>query len=175
MPGQTPPLRPKRSGGFLRLEPMQGRPSLYTPAIAAEICARMAEGESLRSICSSDAMPSEATVRGWALDDRDGFSARYARARELQMHALADDLLEIADDTSRDTRQTPRGEQVPDTEWIARARLRVDARKWLMSKIVPKVYGDKVQAEHSGPEGGPIQTEVVVTIVEAGPDGSEAV
>lgn len=112
-----------------------GRPSDYSPEIAALICERMARGESLRSICKDEAFPAESTVRLWAISDRDGFSAQYARAREAQIEALSEDILEIADDKTGDPQ---------------RDRLRVDSRKWLMSKIAPKKYGDRVEQVHSG-------------------------
>lgn len=121
-----------------------GRPTGYTPELAAEIIARLAAGESLRKICTDDHMPHESTVRLWATDDREGFSTQYTRARQAQMDALAEDILEIAD-----------GE---DTD-VNRARLRVDTRKWLMSKIAPKRFGEKVVNEHVGANGGPIQSQ----------------
>ena len=74
----------------------RGRPSIYTPEVAAEICERMAAGESLRSICRSEDMPKESTVRLWALDNREGFYPQYARAMETRMEGLADEILEIA-------------------------------------------------------------------------------
>lgn len=121
----------------------KGRPTAYTPKLAQIIIARLAAGESLRSICKPDDMPKESTVRLWATSDRDGFAAQYTRAREAQMDALAEDLLEIADDEDAD---------------VNRARLRVDTRKWLMSKIAPKRFGDKKSHELTGANGGPIQT-----------------
>lgn len=140
---------------------MTGRPSTFTVEIADEICGRLAEGESLRAICRDSHLPSEGTVRGWVVDDREGFSAQYARARDIGLEHMADEILEISDETSRDTISTERGD-MPDHEWIARSRLRVDARKWLLSKRLPKTYGDKVQTEHSGPDGGPI-TNLTIT------------
>ena len=88
-------------------------------------------------------MPDERTVRRWALE-REDFSPQYARAREIGYRAMEDGILEIADDKEGD---------------VQRARLQIDARKWLMSKALPKVYGDKVALEHTGANGGPIQTE----------------
>lgn len=120
----------------------KGRPTVYAPEIAAKIIARIAAGESLRKICAPPGMPSEATVRLWATEDRNGFSAQYTRAREAQMDALAEDILEIADD---------------DDEDVNRARLRVDTRKWLMSKIAPKRFGEKRSHEVTGARGGPVQ------------------
>lgn len=107
----------------------------YTSELAALICERMAKGESLRSVCRDKGMPAESTVRTWAIGDHEGFAAQYARAREAQMDALSDDLLDIADEKSGDPQ---------------RDRLRLDTRKWLMSKIAPKRYGEKLGVEHSG-------------------------
>lgn len=119
-----------------------GRPSSYTPEIAAEICKRLALGESLRAICSDSDMPDRTTVFRWLHSSPD-FRNHYARAREDQADTFAEEIIEIADDGRNDTIVTERGEQ-PDTEWIARSRLRVDARKWVMSKLAPKKYGDKI-------------------------------
>jgi hypothetical protein len=103
--------------------------SSYTRKLADLICARLSEGESLRSICKDPGMPTEGTVRGWALRNHDGFEVKYRQARLLQLDAWADAIVDIADDPSRD----PRDRQV-----------RVDTRKWLMSKIAPKRYGDRL-------------------------------
>lgn len=87
-------------------------------------------------------MPGQSTVFHW-LDQDTVFQEQYVHARAKQADTFAEEIIEIADDTSRDTRITDNGEQ-PDTEWIARSRLRVDARKWVMSKMAPKKYGDKI-------------------------------
>ncbi|OAP40365.1 hypothetical protein AU381_00105 [Sinorhizobium glycinis] len=123
----------------------KGRPTEYTPELAAKIVERIASGDSLRKICRSVDMPHESTVRLWATQDRNGFYTQYTRAREAQMDSLAEDLLEIADDDKND---------------VNRARLRVDTRKWLMSKIAPKRFGDRVAKEISGPNGGPVRFDV---------------
>jgi alkylated DNA nucleotide flippase Atl1 len=124
----------------------RGRPTEYTADLAAGILDRITSGESLRSICKPSHMPAESTVRKWVVYDREGFSAQYEKARRAQMDALAEDLLEIADAKGDD---------------VQRARLRVDTRKWLMSKIAPKRFGDRVLNEHSGPNGGPIQNQTL--------------
>ena len=84
---------------------MTGRPSTYSQEIADEVCRRLAGGESLRAICRDEGIPDELTVRLWALDDREGFATQYARAREVQYLAIADELLEIADDGRNDWMQ----------------------------------------------------------------------
>lgn len=126
------------------------------------ICKGLAEGMTLRQVCKSDDMPPESTVRGWALNDVGGFAAHYARAREIGYHAMADELVEISDDGSNDyiEREIEAGRMVTEYngEHVARSRLRVDSRKWLLSKALPKIYGDKVAL--TGPEGGPIEHEV---------------
>lgn len=132
-----------------------GRPVTYDRTLADLVCERMAEGTPLRQICeANDSLPGESTIRGWAVQDIDGFAARYARAREAQMEALAEDILQIADDSGLDVTLDPETSQARiDGEAIQRAKLRVDTRKWLMSKLAPKRYGDKQAVELSGSVG----------------------
>ncbi len=122
-----------------------GRPSRYTADLAADICRRLAEGESLRTICHDEAMPAISTVMGWLFNGQHGeFSERYARAREMQADTLFDEALEIADDASGDWSTDKDGKKVLDHENIQRSRLRVDTRKWAAGKMAPKRYGDKL-------------------------------
>ena len=103
--------------------------NLYTPALADTICRRISEGESLRAICRDVGMPSEGTVSGWAREDREGFGSRYRLDRELQLDHWADVIIDIADEGDRD----PRDRQV-----------RIEARKWIMSKLAPRRYEDRL-------------------------------
>ena len=139
----------------------RGRPSLYMLELVAEICRRVAECGSLREVCRADDMPTEATARAWVLEDREGFSSHYAIAREIAYSSMADEVLEIADDGSNDwmERQNADGSTYTalNGEAVARSRLRVDTRKWLLSKVLPKVYGDKLQL--GGDPGNPIKHE----------------
>jgi len=75
---------------------------------------------------------------------------QYARVTELRAEALLDEMFDIVDETSQDTITTPKGFDIPNAEWMQRSRLRYDARKWLIGKLNPKKYGDKIQTEHSG-------------------------
>ena len=130
-----------------------GRPSTFTRKKADAILARLAEGETLRSVCRDEDMPHESTVRLWAMGDVDGFSTQYARAREVGYHAMADELLDISDDgqndwMKRNAENNPGWEA--NGEHLQRSRLRVDSRKWLLSKALPKVYGDKLDVNHAG-------------------------
>jgi hypothetical protein len=120
-----------------------GRKSIYTREIADDICARLAGGEGLATICRNDGYPCEGTVRGWVIDDVDGISARYARAREIQADVLAEQIVAISDEQSEVTREN--GEKYdPD---VNRDRLRIDARKWYASKVAPKKYGEKIEVD----------------------------
>lgn len=112
---------------------MTGRPSDFSQGLADAICERIADGESLRTICSAVDMPNNATVFRWLAANRD-FSDQYARAREDQAESLADEIVKIAD----------------EAEDANVARLRVEARKWVASKLKPKRYGEKLELEHSG-------------------------
>jgi len=125
------------------------RPSRYTLKLADEICERLAEGESLRRICRDEHMPNKATVFRW-LGLHTSFRDQYARAREAQADALADEILDIADDGLNDSYEDDEGNRRTDHDVIARSKLRVDARKWIASKLKPKVYGDRVDAEPPG-------------------------
>ncbi len=139
-----------------------GRPTDYSNEIADLICERIADGESLRSICSDESMPCRSTVFRWLGLDK-AFSDQYARAKEEQAELLADELVDIAD---LPPPLTAMG--ATDSGAVAAMRLRIDTRKWVASKLKPKKYGDKVQTEVSGPNGGPVQVtriEIVPGVV----------
>jgi terminase small subunit-like protein len=131
-----------------------GRPSVYTKAIADEICERLAHGESLHSICKSDHMPSKTTVLRWAIDDVQGFHTIYARAREVQLDGVADEILDLTDDSRNDwmEREGKDGavQVVVDREHLDRTKLRVETRKWLLTKLKPQRFGDKIEQTHKG-------------------------
>jgi hypothetical protein len=133
-------------------------PVRYSQQIADSICARLAEGESLNAICKSQGYPAESAVRAWALEDRDGFSAKYTRARELQAHKLAEEIIDIADTTQLGVKIVHKasGTETSEGDMIEHRRLRVDARKWYLSKVLPKVYGDRttLAGDPDAPLGG---------------------
>ena len=139
---------------------MTDRPTEYTKDIGDKICARISEEAiSLRKVCAEPDMPSPGTVYGW-LNNDPAFAEQYARAREAQMDIQAEEILEIADDMANDTHTTKYGDGTervsPNTEWISRSRVRIDTRKWLMSKLAPKKYADKIVQQHTGADGGPL-------------------
>ena len=134
-----------------------GRPSTYTAELAAQVCTHIAEGKSLRIIGGMDGMPHQATIMAWLDGSRPEFSEQYARAREAQADKLAEEILAIADDGRSDTYLDAEGNEKTDSEVIQRSKLRVEARKWLASKMAPKKYGDKM-AIGGADDLGPVQT-----------------
>ena len=129
-----------------------GRPTKYAPEIGAEICFRLAEGVSLSKICEGDEFPARRTVNRWLFDalpeddPRLEFRYHYARARLAQAEHWADEIIDIADDDLRDYGTDEHGKPVQNPEHIQRARLRIDTRKWILSKMLPR-FADKVVHE----------------------------
>jgi hypothetical protein len=108
-----------------------GPPTLYTKGVADEICRQLASGRSLASIARDPGMPAAPTVIDWVNKNIEGFAAIYARARELGRYTLADEIIELADDNSKDWKQV-RGRRLRlNRENLARARLRISARRFL--------------------------------------------
>lgn len=102
-----------------------GRPSSYTPILAERICTLIAQGKSKRQIEAMDGLPNRETIDAWLLK-HEGFSSQYARACEIRTESFAEEIVDIADTE-------------PDP---SKARNRIDARKWVASKLLPKKYGD---------------------------------
>lgn len=134
----------------------------YSPKIAAIICEEIAGGRSLRSVCREEGMPTFQTVMRWANEDRDGFRARYTLAMDMRAQMLADEMIEIADSVEIGKRTKSKSDGTVEEitgDMVERSKLRVDARKWLLARLSPKRYGDRVALEHTGEGGGPIRTE----------------
>lgn len=132
-----------------------GRPTKYTIALGDEICERLADGESLNAICKDSHMPHRRNVIRWILATEkslyDKFRHNYAQARECQYQCMADDILDIADNGTNDymERTDPENEGYSvNGENMQRSRLRVDTRKWFMSKVLPK-FKDKQEESNN--------------------------
>ena len=116
-----------------------GRPSIYNQNLAEEICDSLSSGKSLRKICLSDTMPGQTTIFRW-LHENEEFRKQYTQARTHQADTLFDECLDIADD---------RLEEQTSPYAVARARLRIDTRKWMSGKLNPKKYGEKSEDNDS--------------------------
>lgn len=134
------------------------RTGTYTPEIADQILQMMADGISSPKIAAQLKI-SESTIYAWIIDDYEGFGQKYARAKHIVALRWADEISDIADHKRDDYVMNEEGKMVLDMEAVARSRLRIDTRKWLLSKVLPKVYGEKVITEITGKDGGPIETQ----------------
>lgn len=142
-----------------------GRPSDFTPELADRICEQLADGNSLRSICQAEGMPNRSTVARW-LATNEQFRDQYAHACEMRQEELFDQIIEIADTPMVGQKSVSKatGLEITEADMIEHRRLQVEARKWTLGKMAPKKYGDKVQQELTGADGGPIKTESNVTL-----------
>ena len=127
-------------------EKKRGRPSLYSEELVDRICEKIStSSKGLHSIISeNEDFPSFSLIFKWLGDaDKKYFLDKYTHARELQAEYMADEMIRIADDSSNDTEVTEFGLK-ENKEWTNRSKLRVETRKWIASKLKPKVYGDKI-------------------------------
>lgn len=128
----------------------KGAGTHFTQAIGDQICGLLAQGLSLMSICSMEGMPDTTTIYAWRRRFP-SFSLAYAQAREDAADAFADEILAIADDRSDDWKlDETTNTWKPDHDIVNRAKLRVDARKWIAAKLKPATYSDRVEARISG-------------------------
>lgn len=113
-----------------------GRPALWTPELGQRVCDALAESrDGIRKVLEADSeLPSIATVQQW-LKNNAQFSAAYAYAKQQQLETLAEDIIDISRDASLD----------PNDK-----RVQIDALKWLLSKLIPKTYGDKLDVTSDG-------------------------
>jgi len=143
----------------------KGRPTTFDQKIADKACAELEMGKTLRQVCRENAdFPPENVIRGWAARDVQGFYAQYARARDIGLDAMAEDLFEIADDGSNDFMKITKGDEsyeVENKEVVNRSKLRVEMRKWYLSKLAPKRYGDKLTHELTGEDGAPVKIRLI--------------
>jgi hypothetical protein len=133
-----------------------GRPSRYTPEIAAEMCELLSEGVPLREICRMDHMPYWRTVYLWIAQD-ENLSAHIARAREAGYDAMAEECILIADNPQYGQKQvmTDDGTATTVEDMLGHRKLRIETRLKLLAKWNPKKYGDKIT--HAGDPEAPLQ------------------
>ncbi|ATC75032.1 ubiquitin carboxyl-hydrolase [Proteus mirabilis] len=142
-------------------EKKMGRPSDYLPEVADDVCALIADGESLRSVCKRPGMPNTTKVMRWLREYPD-FREQYAKAMESRADAVFEELFDIADDVTE------------EPSAVAKARLRIDTRKWALARMSPKKYGDKVtqDIDLKSSDGSMSPTKIVL-VAGGSNDGSE--
>lgn len=112
------------------------RPSEFDQEIADRLCEWLAEGKSLNKFCAIEGNPAQTTIRRWR-ESNPEFRSQYAQARIDQYYVYADQIIDISDKEDGD---------------VMRDRLRVDSRKWLLSKRIPHEFGDRVSEASQKPE-----------------------
>ncbi len=131
-------------------QPKKGRPSTYSAELAKEICDTISSSsKGTKTLCKENPhWPSQATLFTW-LKNNEEFSEQYARSKQAQIEFLVDEILEIADDSSKDCMVNEQGVSVFSNTVVTRAKLQIDTRKWLACKLLPKVYGNKLESTHA--------------------------
>jgi hypothetical protein len=129
-----------------------GRPTVRTQKLQDEICAELASGKSVRTICKRADMPGMETIFRWLRENME-FREQYARAKAEAADALVEEMLDIADDGRNDWMEVHDKDGACvgfkiNGEHVQRSRLRVDTRKWVASKLKPKKYGERVDMNH---------------------------
>jgi hypothetical protein len=112
-----------------------------------KIILEMISGRSLRSILKDDGMPTMVTFLKWIEEDEKKMN-HYARACNIRADYLFEEIIDIADDSSGDVKINSEGQECLNSEFVQRSKLKVDARKWVVSKMNPKKYGDKQETTH---------------------------
>lgn len=126
-----------------------GRPEIFTQELADKVCEGLAKGNSLRKTCVPKGMPSRYTVMNWLVDkEKKEFFNQYAQARATGSDVIFDELIELAD-------------KCKDPTLAQLLKIRIDTRKWCLARQQPKKYGEKIQQEITGKDGGPIKTKQV--------------
>lgn len=111
--------------------------SRYSPEFVDSICERISLGEPLLTICKDVKVPI-GTVHGWFTQNLDGSAEKYARARQARAEVYAEQIMEIVDEPAPVLENG-----ATDSGYVADKRLRMDARKWIASKLLPRVYGER--------------------------------
>lgn len=128
---------------------MGGRPTTYTKELADKICEKIAEGKSMRSVCrNNDEMPALSTVFLWFREHPE-FSEQYARACEERTEAHHEILLDLGDEAIDLAQEV---NEKASSAVVQAVKLKADNLKWVMSKMKPKKYGDKVDVTTAGKE-----------------------
>ncbi len=152
-------------GGEARATPPKhagGRPTLYTPELAMQICEKVADGWSTRRICKEEWAPDKATFFRWQVAIPE-FCDLLARAREMQADGEFEETIEIADDGSLDrtTRKDRAGNEyeVTDMDVVQRSKLMVETRLKRIAIMSPR-YRVTTKMELTGKDGQPLNGKI---------------
>lgn len=120
-----------------------------TKKVIDQVCELIADGASLRSICEREDMPDRRNIMR-AIAKNEAWAAQYTQACALRTEAWADDIVYAASTPQEGirTKVGPKGTETITGDMVERSRLEVDAKKWIVSKLLPKKYGDRLNVDH---------------------------
>jgi hypothetical protein len=144
------------------VSPKKGSRAIKRREVLDTIFAGISLGKSARAMCMEVGI-SQRVLWNWLASDEE-LMRQYQRAKELCVDAYAEEIIEISDEGSRDTYVDEKGREVINREVIARAQLRIDARKWYAARLAPRKYGDKLPVTQ---EGGDAKKSIVHNIAVA--------
>lgn len=131
----------------------KGRPTKYSQKLADKLCASLSMGNSLKKTCEQKGMPTPSTVFNWFRLYPD-FLESYTRAKEESADAMAEEIIDISNQPimGEEVMLNKDGEivTVKRSEMLGHRRLQIDTRKFLMAKMKPKRYGDKLDLTSDG-------------------------
>lgn len=139
----------KKEKSLLQTEPKKsatvkkmGRPSKYTEELAQEICNTLATTDiGIAKLCEMNPhWPEITSLKLWRITNED-FSTKYALAKKQQLAFFAEELEDLAASTEK--YYDEKGNKRADPGLVAETRLKVDTRKFIVAKLMPKVYGDQ--------------------------------
>ncbi len=143
---ETKPLTDEKVNEAIKEIIKMGRPSDYSQELGDRICNELSEGISLRTVCLAEDMPSKTTVFRWLRENKE-FRNQYATAKDESADALFEETIDIADGSVDEAKQA---DPKASGAVVNAIRLKVDTRKWMMSKMKPKKYGDKLDMTTNG-------------------------
>jgi hypothetical protein len=131
----------------------------WTDELEDAICAAIAvTPKGLEEVCEENGFPNARSIYRHLVSSEQ-FSQKYARGREHQLQLLADQLVPLADKDricQKRTIKADGSEEVVILDQVERTKLQIETRKWLLGKLAPKKYGDKLQQQITGEDGGPL-------------------
>lgn len=129
-----------------------GRPAKYTKELADRVCFELSQGKSLRTVCKNDWCPEGVTIFKW-MREMPEFLSQYEKAKQESADALAEEIMDIADTPMEGDEVTINADGskvIKKGDMLGHRRLQIDSRKWIMSKMKPKKYGEKLDMTTGG-------------------------
>jgi len=128
--------------------------------IVNRICQHISENKSsLREALKLEGMPDSVTFYKWIDEDSEKLK-QYVRACEERADAIFEDIIEISED--REGRyQDEDGNLRIDSGTVQNKRLEIDTKKWVLSKMNPKKYGDKLDVTSDNKPIQPLEFKII--------------